>query len=53
LSGADVALKATGVFDLKKIGSQAWTVGALVYLHDTNKRCMTVATCVYRKPHPH
>jgi hypothetical protein len=34
----------TGVFDLTKIGSQAWTVGAKVYWDDTNKRCTTVAT---------
>lgn len=40
---ADVALDLTGVFDLVKIGSQAWTVGALVYWDDTNKRCTTVA----------
>lgn len=32
LSGADVALKTTGIFDLTKAGSQAWTVGALVLL---------------------
>lgn len=44
VSGADVALKVTGVFDLNKVGSQAWTVGALVYWDDTNKRCTTVAT---------
>ncbi|HVZ21416.1 MAG TPA: capsid cement protein, partial [Vicinamibacterales bacterium] len=25
VSGADVALKLTGVFDLNKVGSQAWT----------------------------
>jgi predicted RecA/RadA family phage recombinase len=41
---ADVALDLTGVFELTKIGSQAWTVGALVYWDDTNKRCTTVAT---------
>jgi predicted RecA/RadA family phage recombinase len=33
-----------GIFDLKKVGSQAWTVGAKVYWDDTNKRCTTVAT---------
>ena len=32
------------MFELTKIGSQAWTVGALVYWDDTNKRCTTVAT---------
>lgn len=35
---------ATGVFELTKISSQAWTVGALVYWDDTNKRCTTVTT---------
>jgi predicted RecA/RadA family phage recombinase len=44
VSGADVALKLTGVFDLNKVGSQAWTVGALVYWDNSNKRCTTVAT---------
>jgi predicted RecA/RadA family phage recombinase len=43
-SGADVALNLAGVFDLTKIGSQAWTVGALIYWDDVNKRCTTVAT---------
>ena len=32
------------VFDITKVGSQAWTVGAKVYWDDTNKRCTTVAT---------
>ena len=41
---ADVALDLTGVFELTKIGSQAWAVGALIYWDDTNKRCTTVAT---------
>lgn len=44
LSGANVALKTTGVFDLAKIGSQAWTVGQLIYWDNTNKRCTSVAT---------
>ena len=43
-SGATVEIALTGVFDLTKIGSQAWTVGAKVYWDDTNKRCTTVAT---------
>jgi predicted RecA/RadA family phage recombinase len=43
-AGADIALDLTGVFELAKIGSQAWTVGALVYWDDTNKRCTSVAT---------
>ena len=44
LSGADVAMKTTGVFDLTKIGSQAWTVGQLIYWDNTTKRCTSVAT---------
>ncbi len=43
-SGGTVEAALTGVFDLTKIGSQAWTVGAKVYWDDTNKRCTTVAT---------
>ena len=34
----------TGVFDLTKAGSQAWTAGAKVYWDDTNKRTTSVAT---------
>ena len=33
-----------GVFDITKVGSQAWTVGAKVYWDDTNKRITSVAT---------
>lgn len=33
--------KLTGVHELTKVGSQAWTVGALVYWDNTNKRCTT------------
>lgn len=43
-SGATVEAALTGVFDLTKIGSQAWTIGAKIYWDDTNKRCTTVAT---------
>ncbi|MGS4947326.1 DUF2190 family protein [Meridianimarinicoccus sp. RP-17] len=43
-NGATVEAALTGVFDLTKIGSQAWTVGAKVYWDDTNKRCTTVTT---------
>ncbi len=42
--GATIEAALTGVFDLTKIGSQAWTVGAKIYWDDTNKRCTTVAT---------
>ena len=34
----------TGVFDLTKIGSQAWTAGVKIYWDDTNKRTTNVAT---------
>lgn len=34
-----------GIYDLPKVGSQAWaTIGAVVYWDDTNKRLTTVAT---------
>ncbi|MCB0476342.1 MAG: DUF2190 family protein, partial [Flavobacteriaceae bacterium] len=33
-----------GVFDITKVGSQAWTVGAKVYWDDTNKVCTTTAS---------
>lgn len=32
-----------GVFQLVKIGAQAWTVGALIYWDAGNSRCTTVA----------
>lgn len=40
----DGEFKTTGVFDLVKIGSQAWAVGDLVYWDNANKRCTTVAS---------
>ena len=42
--GDPVETALVGVFDITKIGSQAWTVGTKVYWDDTNKRCTTVAT---------
>lgn len=42
--GADGVLNLTGVYDLPKVGSQAWTVGAAIYWDNTNKRCTTVTT---------
>ena len=42
--GEPVETALTGVFDLTKVGSQAWTVGAKVYWDDTNKRTTSVAT---------
>ena len=42
--GEPVEAALVGVFELTKVGSQAWTAGAKVYWDDTNKRCTTVAT---------
>ena len=42
--GEPVETALVGVFDITKVGSQAWTVGARVYWDDTNKRTTTVAT---------
>lgn len=42
--GEPVETALTGVFDLTKVGSQAWAVGAKVYWDDTNKRTTSVAT---------
>jgi predicted RecA/RadA family phage recombinase len=42
--GSDVALKTSGVFDLPKVGSQAWVAGQLVFWDDVNRRCTGVAT---------
>lgn len=36
--------KVTGVFSVTKVGSQAWTVGALVYWDDGNTRFTTDPT---------
>ena len=50
IASADAALNdpietaLVGVFDITKVGSQAWTVGAKVYWDDTNKRTTSVAT---------
>lgn len=43
-SGADMDIATTGVFDLVKVGSQAWTVGAAIYWDAANARCTTVST---------
>ena len=42
--GEPVETALTGVFDLTKIGSQAWTAGVKIYWDDTNKRTTNVAT---------
>ena len=39
-----VALALTGVFDLPKAPSQAWTVGALIYWDAAEARCTTTAS---------
>lgn len=43
-NGAAVELQVTGVFELKKLSAEAWTVGAKIYWDNTNKQCTTVAT---------
>src|SRR5699024_1584483 len=43
-SGDPVEAALTGVCDITKVGSHAWTAGAKVYWDDTNKRCTTVST---------
>ena len=43
LSGAEVEAQLTGVVELTKVGTQAWTAGARVYWDDTNKRATNVA----------
>ena len=43
-SGAEASFVTTGVFDLAKAASQAWTVGAKVYWDNTAKACTTTAT---------
>ena len=43
-AGAKVEVMLTGVHDLAKAPSQAWTVGAKVYWDDTNKVTTTTAT---------
>lgn len=44
LSGAEAEFQTEGVFDLVKVGSQAWTVGAKIYWDDTNKYLTTTAS---------
>ncbi len=43
-NGAVGTINLTGVYDLPKVGSQAWTVGAKVYWDAANARCTTVAS---------
>lgn len=44
VSGADVEIATTGVFDMNKLSAQAWTVGAKVYWDGTAKQATTVST---------
>ena len=43
-SGDPLETATTGVYDLTKIGSQAWAQGDKVYWDNTNKRVTKVAT---------
>lgn len=43
-NGEQGTIKLTGVFELPKAGSQAWSVGARVYWDAGNDRCTTSAT---------
>jgi predicted RecA/RadA family phage recombinase len=43
-SGDSLETVTTGVFDLNKIGSQAWGLGDKVYWDNTNKRVTKIAT---------
>lgn len=44
VSGGSVEAVLVGIFDLKKTGTQAWSVGDRVYWDDTNKETTTTAT---------
>ena len=43
-SGAEIETQLTGVLDLAKAASQAWTVGAKIYWDNTAKRVTNVAS---------
>ena len=43
-AGTEVEVMLTGVHDLAKAASQAWTAGAKIYWDDTNKVTTTAAT---------
>jgi predicted RecA/RadA family phage recombinase len=43
LVGEDVVLATDGVFNLVKVGSQAWAVGDRIFWDDANTRCTNVA----------
>ena len=44
LTGAEIETQLTGVIDLAKVASQAWTAGAKVYWDDTAKLVTNVAS---------
>lgn len=44
LSGEKVTIVRHGVFDIAKLGAQAWTLGAKVYWDDTAFQATTVAS---------
>ena len=44
LINEDVVLLTEGVFELVKVGSQAWSVGDPIYWNDTSKYCTTTAS---------
>lgn len=44
LSTVDGEFATKGVWELTKVGSQAWTQGEKIYWDDANKRCTSVAT---------
>lgn len=44
LSGATANFLIEGVVTLAKNSAEAWTLGALIYWDDTNKRCTTTST---------
>jgi predicted RecA/RadA family phage recombinase len=43
-SSAEVEATLVGVFDLKKVGTQAWAAGDKIYWDDTNKQTTKTAT---------
>ena len=44
LSGAEIETQLTGVVELAKVASQAWTAGARVYWDNSAKRATNVAS---------
>jgi predicted RecA/RadA family phage recombinase len=44
LEGAEVETQLTGVVEIAKVGSQAWSAGDKVYWDNTARRATTIAT---------